>query len=197
MLPRFIGRTPHWKKNGKGWSTIRAFFKGGGEGPFWLEPWTQSESFCSFFKASSYGGIFHCSTCAIDRLRSRPRSNGFHFGYVRENKNKNSLLWNEKVSRELSWLDRRISLRNRKNRTISCNSSQYGMTKESSYKSRSIQNALDFCVSFGFIDSRRPLLYRGASALLIEYQVKGPEKRKIGCYSRLASLLQAPPLIEN
>lgn len=94
-------------------------------------------------------------------------------------------------------LDRRISLRNRKNRTISRNSSQYGMTKESSYKSRSIQNALDFCVSFGFIDSRRPLLYRGASALLIEYQVKGPEKRKIGCYSRLASLLQAPPPIEN
>jgi len=31
--------------------------------------------------------------------------------------------------------------------------------------------------AFGFIDSRRPLLYRGASALLIEYQVKGPEKR--------------------
>lgn len=83
MLPRFIGRTPHWKKNGKGWSTIRAFFKGR-EGRFWLEPWTQSESFCSFFKASSYGGIFHCSTCAIDRLRSRPRSNGSHFGYVRE-----------------------------------------------------------------------------------------------------------------
>ncbi|KAM7249890.1 hypothetical protein ACFE04_019669 [Oxalis oulophora] len=35
-------------------------------------------------QASSYGGIFHCSTCAIDRLRSRPRSNGSHFGYVRE-----------------------------------------------------------------------------------------------------------------
>ena len=151
--------------------------KGGGEGPFWLEPWTQSESFCSFFKASSYGGIFHCSTCAIDRLRSRPRSNGFHFGYVRENKNKNSLLWNEKVSRKLSWLDRRISLRNRKNRTISCNSSQYGMTKESSYKSRSIQNALDFCVSFGFIDSRRALLYRIGALALYLINEKGAWKR--------------------
>jgi hypothetical protein len=77
-------------------------------------------------------------------------------------------------------------------RTISCNYSQYGMSKESSYKSRSIQKG--FCLSFFFfcfIDSRRALLYRGASALLIEYQVKGPEKRKIrGCYSRLASLLR-------
>lgn len=29
-------------------------------------------------------GIFHCSTGARDRLRSRPRSNGSYFGYVRE-----------------------------------------------------------------------------------------------------------------
>lgn len=51
------------------------------------------------------------------------------------------------------------------------------MSKESSYKSRSIQNELAFCLSFGFIDSGRALLYRGASTLLIEYQVKGPEKQ--------------------
>jgi hypothetical protein len=64
-------------------------------------------------------------------------------------------------------LDRRISLRNKKKcyRTISCNSFLYGMSKESSYKSRSIRKALGFCLSFGFIDSRRALLYRGASAL--------------------------------
>lgn len=54
------------------------------EGPFLLEPWTKSEYFCSFFKVSSYVGIFHCSTCAIDRLRSRPRSNGSHFVWLRQ-----------------------------------------------------------------------------------------------------------------
>ncbi|GAB2303774.1 hypothetical protein Dimus_037754, partial [Dionaea muscipula] len=37
--------------------------------------------FCSFFKASSYGGIFHCSTCAIGLDLDRGR---MVFGYVRD-----------------------------------------------------------------------------------------------------------------
>ncbi|KAK5769876.1 hypothetical protein PVK06_049916 [Gossypium arboreum] len=57
----------------KGWSTIRAFFKRGG-----------GRTILTGAMDPNYGGIFHCSTCAIDRLRSRPRSNGSHFGYVRE-----------------------------------------------------------------------------------------------------------------
>jgi len=63
---------------------------------------------------------------------------------------------------------------------ISCNSAQYGMSKESSYKSRSIQNALHWVfvfLSVSLIAEEPYSLYRiGALALyLIKKKVKGPE----------------------